>query len=107
VTGADDGDGDEAASAPHGVAAMPDRSPLRGRRLLLVEDNEINRELAVELLADAGIVVDVAANGIEALHRLDGEPYDVVLMDCQMPVMDGYATTALLRADPRFRAVVA
>ncbi len=81
---------------------LPDVAPLRGARVLLVEDNEINRELAIDLLGNAGLVVDVACDGREAIDKLDGGSYDGVLMDCQMPIMDGYAATALLRLDPRF-----
>ncbi|CAN5914322.1 hypothetical protein BH11PSE8_BH11PSE8_19300 [soil metagenome] len=81
---------------------MPDTGPLRGLRILLVEDNEINQELASELLGDAGIEVELANNGLEAIERLAASHYDLVLMDCQMPVMDGYAATRLLRQDPRF-----
>jgi len=77
-------------------------SKLRGVRLLLVEDNAINQELAYELLTNAGIEVSVANNGQEAVDMVLAQPFDVVLMDCQMPVMDGYTATSVLRADPRF-----
>ncbi|MEO5362650.1 MAG: response regulator [Magnetococcus sp. DMHC-8] len=70
---------------------------LRGARVLLVEDNEINQELAVELLAGAGISVTVANNGQEALDKLATGAFDGVLMDVQMPVMDGYAATQAIR----------
>ena len=80
-----------------------DRARVRGARLLLVEDNDINRELAVELLESNGLSVAVAVNGQEALERLDKERFDGVLMDCQMPVMDGYAATRALRSQRRFR----
>ena len=80
-----------------------DLRTLAGARVLLVEDNEINQELAVELLSSNGIHVLVANNGQEALDMLDGEPFDGVLMDCQMPVMDGYTATRKLRMDPRFK----
>lgn len=71
---------------------------LVGSRVLLVEDNELNRELALELLLRAGIDVDVAVHGQEALERLAVDPhYDGVLMDCQMPVMDGYAAARSIR----------
>jgi PAS domain S-box-containing protein len=74
---------------------------LRGRRLLLVEDNELNRIVATDLLGGvAGARVDCAENGAEALERLSRERYDLVLMDLQMPVMDGLETTARLRREP-------
>jgi PAS domain S-box-containing protein len=75
---------------------------LRGARILLVEDNDINQELAVDLLTNAGLSVAVAGDGAEALERLALERFDGVLMDCQMPVLDGYETTRRLRADPAF-----
>ncbi|OGT90406.1 MAG: hypothetical protein A2286_10725 [Gammaproteobacteria bacterium RIFOXYA12_FULL_61_12] len=70
---------------------------LRGARLLLVEDNEFNQELAIELLSANGISVAVATQGQEALDMLAEEPFDGVLMDCQMPVMDGYTATREIR----------
>ena len=81
-------------------------SKVAGARLLLVEDNEVNQELALELLAQAGIEVVVANNGVEALAALDNPvPFDGVLMDCQMPVMDGFTATRRLRESPRFQAL--
>ena len=76
---------------------------LRGARVLLVEDNEINQEVAVGQLEDANIFVDLAENGAEAIRLIEQNEYDVVLMDMQMPVMDGVAATRLLRADRRFK----
>ena len=76
---------------------------LKGVRILLVEDNPVNREVALELLGRAGAMVSVAANGQLALEALHRASFDAVLMDCQMPVLDGYATTRELRRDPRFR----
>jgi len=76
---------------------------LAGVRILLVEDNLINQELAVELLSGAGIDVTVASEGRQALDLLDRQRFDAVLMDCQMPVMDGYETTRLLRQQPHLR----
>ncbi|UWX04400.1 response regulator [Pseudoxanthomonas sp. NC8] len=74
---------------------------LRGARVLLVEDNDLNQELAMELLANAGIEAVVAGNGREALDILAGDTrFDGVLMDCQMPVMDGYEATRAIRATP-------
>jgi signal transduction histidine kinase/CheY-like chemotaxis protein len=78
---------------------------LRGARVLLVEDNEINQELALELLSNNGIVVEVANNGQEALEWLDRDSFDGVLMDCQMPVMDGYEATREIRKQRKFRAL--
>jgi PAS domain S-box-containing protein len=81
------------------------RALLSGARVLLVEDNAINRELALEMLSTAGIVVSVACDGQEALDMLDRQRFDVVLMDCQMPVMDGYAATRALRQRPQLRCL--
>ncbi|AZZ76731.1 diguanylate cyclase [Pseudomonas sp. RU47] len=76
---------------------------LNGARLLLVEDNELNQELASELLESVGIRLRLATHGQEALDILgeDGD-FDGVLMDCQMPVMDGYTATRQIRQQPRF-----
>ncbi|MBF0159258.1 MAG: response regulator [Magnetococcales bacterium] len=70
---------------------------LQGARVLLVEDNEINQELALELLSSNGILVEVANHGQEALEKLALEHFDGVLMDIHMPVMDGYTTTRTIR----------
>lgn len=71
-------------------------------RLLLVEDNIINQEVALGLLASKGWHIDVANNGVEGVDAVetanaDGTPYDAILMDCQMPRMDGYEATGLIR----------
>ena len=79
-----------------------DHAELSGLRVLLVEDNEINQELAVALLDRVGIEVIVAGNGYEALERLDHQSFDCVLMDCQMPGMDGYTATRHIRRDARW-----
>src|SRR5262245_24137336 len=76
---------------------------LRGTRILLVEDNDINREVAVGQLEDAEAFVDLAENGEIALRMIKDNEYDAVLMDVQMPVMDGVEATRILRADPRFQ----
>ncbi len=73
----------------------------RGRylsyRVLLVEDNPVNQAVSKAMLEYFGCRVDVAANGQEALKVLAGRPYDLILMDCQMPVMDGYEATRIIR----------
>jgi len=78
---------------------------LRGAHLLLVEDNEINQELAIELLELEGIQVTVADNGQKALDILKTNSFDGVLMDCQMPVMDGYETTRAIRKQEQYVAL--
>ncbi|RLJ40068.1 hybrid sensor histidine kinase/response regulator [Acidovorax sp. 106] len=73
---------------------------IRGARILLVDDNDLNQQVGADLLTDAGLVVDVADNGQIALDKLAQTAYDAVLMDMQMPVMDGLTATRLLRENP-------
>ena len=75
---------------------------IAGARLLLVEDNSINQQVASELLAKIGLVVDVANNGLQAIKNIEKYPYDLVLMDIQMPEMDGYTATQQIRSKPQF-----
>ncbi|WP_308923292.1 response regulator [Janthinobacterium sp. J1-1] len=82
-----------------------DERALRGAWLLLVEDNEVNQEVAQQILSDAGIRVDIAGNGAIALAKIAENHYDGVLMDCQMPVMDGYQATRKLRQDARYSSL--
>ena len=79
---------------------------LSGARVLLVEDQPLNQELACDLLERAGLSVVTAANGQECLEKLSNEgPFDGVLMDCQMPVMDGYTATERIRARPEWQSL--
>lgn len=78
---------------------------LRGAKILLVEDNEINQELALELLESNGINVQIANHGQEALDILDKQSFDGVLMDCQMPVMDGYTASRRIRDQEQYKSL--
>ncbi|GMW03509.1 MAG: hypothetical protein AMXMBFR84_46430 [Candidatus Hydrogenedentota bacterium] len=78
---------------------------LDGLRVLLVEDNEINQQVAEELLQGAGVSVTIASNGQEAVTMVQSADYDVVLMDIQMPVLDGYAATKSIRSLPAFKTL--
>jgi CheY-like chemotaxis protein len=70
---------------------------ISGARILLVEDNEINQQVATEILTNAGLQVTLAINGQEAVDMVKENEFDAVLMDIQMPVMDGYEATKIIR----------
>jgi PAS domain S-box-containing protein len=93
----------ERRSTQREEAMLANQQRLRGAHLLLVEDNVINREIALTILNRAGIVTDVACDGQQALEMLERGSFDGVLMDCQMPVLDGYAATRALRSQARWR----
>ncbi|MBV8466459.1 MAG: response regulator [Burkholderiales bacterium] len=98
----------ETAAAAEPTAANAQMRVLRGRKVLLVEDNDINQEIAAELLKSAGMRVEIADSGLAALDRLAADApntYDLILMDLQMPGLDGHATTAAIRRDSRFDAI--
>ena len=91
---------------------MPDLSDVdfKGRRILLAEDNDLNAEIAIEILKDVGLVVDRANDGLQCVEMMEAAPsgyYDLVLMDIQMPRMNGYEATRIIRQmDDRAKANV-
>ncbi len=96
-----------AMGAKHGTGAVKKtdfasqtyfgESDYKNARILLVEDNIVNQNVAIKILSKAGFKADVTANGLEAVELLRKSAYEVVFMDCQMPVIDGYETTRRIR----------
>ena len=97
--------GDQGTARETEVRQAPnlDFDQLRGARVLLVEDNELNQEVAMGLLEVSHMSIDLAENGEVAVRMVGEHDYDLVLMDMQMPVMDGIAATKAIRSNPRFR----
>jgi CheY-like chemotaxis protein len=83
---------------------MAARRPLK---ILLAEDNVVNQKLALRLLGQMGYRADVASNGIEAIESVTRQPYDVILMDVQMPEMGGLEATQQIRAQPHIIGITA
>ncbi len=92
--------GDGRSGGGSQAALLAQAALLRGSHLLLVEDNSFNQEVAQGILEGFGITLDIAENGREALDLLDPQRHDGVLMDCQMPVMDGYTASREIRRNP-------
>jgi len=92
------------AAAPNPAVEI-NLEAIRGARVLLVEDNEINREVAFGLLEDAHLSLDTAENGEIAVQKITHQEYDLVLMDMQMPVMDGVTATRAIRSNPRLQSL--
>ncbi|HAT51333.1 MAG: response regulator [Nitrospirae bacterium] len=91
---------------PHGGLSLGrsyDRKVLKGACVLLVEDNEINQQVAKELMEDEGVLVHIAQNGEEAVAAVQQTAFDAVLMDIQMPVMDGYSASRAIRKMEKFQ----
>ena len=86
-------------SAPSSLLADSEQLDFSSKHVLLTEDNEFNQELAYDLLINRGIKVSIANNGLEAIELIKENHYDAILMDCQMPVMDGFAATQKIREE--------
>jgi two-component system, sensor histidine kinase len=98
LLGCPEADAEYGRTMPAAVSAPVGASPSFAAHVLLVEDNPINREVAFERLRRLGCIVETAANGYEALDRVQRTTYDLILMDCQMPQLDGFDATRAIRA---------
>jgi CheY-like chemotaxis protein len=80
------------------AATQPEVRGIAGKRVLLAEDNPVNQKVGALLLERMGLKVHLAGNGLEALAAVSNADFDAILMDCQMPAMDGYAATRAIRS---------
>ena len=94
-----------ADKSPVGRVGKLPLARLDGIRILVVDDNEFNQQIAQEMLEYAGATVDLAGNGQEAVQKVRSTTFDCVLMDMQMPVLDGIEATEIIRADTCFKAM--
>ncbi len=85
------------AQEPNQQEPLEENLSFAGKRILLVEDNEVNRKVATRMLKKYEVEVEIACNGLEAVQKASEQTYDLILMDCQMPEMDGYTATERLR----------
>ena len=88
-------------SIKHGVKKINEIEKIRGSKVLLTEDNEINQQVARELLEKADLIVTIANNGKEAIEKVEGSEFELVFMDVQMPEMNGLEATGCIRKNPR------
>jgi len=98
------GHGDESKVASSSQSVDSEAlKPIQGARILLVEDNEINQQVAKEMLEKAGFIVNIAEDGQQGVEAVETKEYDIVLMDIQMPIMDGYTATKTIRKISKFK----
>ncbi len=84
-------------NSPEQITQQKTIAQLKTKRILLVEDNEINQLVTNEMLCSLGYLVDIADNGKNAVDMVNSKEYDLILMDLQMPVMDGYTAASIIR----------
>jgi len=87
--------------------SIEDITVLKGSKILLVEDNIINQEIIVGILKESGIIIDIANNGKEAVDACDKNTYELIFMDIQMPIMDGYTATKIIKQNHKATHIIA